>query len=142
MSPSPGSADVRPQSVADAADLVAASLTRHAEQTGLLVAAALAPGTFARSLGPRSAADQGLVSGIVLGLTYAGTVATQDALAALGLGALSLLRRRGAGRRILGFFGQEDPENPRPHVLRPEASHESSTVNPPPSIHTFAPVPM
>src|SRR5205085_1826205 len=32
---------------------------------------------------PRSAIDQGIVSGIVTGLTYAATVGTQDALAAL-----------------------------------------------------------
>src|SRR5438045_6230 len=61
---------------ADAADLVASSLSRHAEQTGLLVASAIAPTTFARSLGPRSAMDQGIVTGIVTGLTYAVTVAT------------------------------------------------------------------
>src|SRR5689334_13385837 len=67
----------------DTTDVVASSLTRHAEQTGLLVAAAIAPGTFARSLGPRSAMDQGVVTGIVLGLTYAAAVGTQDALAAL-----------------------------------------------------------
>jgi uncharacterized membrane protein len=59
------------------------ALSRHAEQTGLLMAAAVAPATFARSLGPRSAVDQGIVSGLVTGLTYATTVATQDALTAL-----------------------------------------------------------
>jgi uncharacterized membrane protein len=73
----------QPQPAADAADLVVTSLSRHAEQTGLLVASALAPTTFARSLGPRSAMDQGIVTGIVTGLTYAVTVATQDALAAV-----------------------------------------------------------
>ena len=65
------------------AAVVTTSLGRHAEQTGLLMAAAVAPATFARSLGPRSVADQGIVSGLVIGLTYATTVATQDALTAL-----------------------------------------------------------
>src|SRR3954469_7616005 len=63
--------------------VVTAALSRHAEQTGLLVAAAVAPTTFTRSLGPRSAMDQGIISGLVMGLTYATTVATQDALTAL-----------------------------------------------------------
>jgi uncharacterized membrane protein len=67
----------------DPAGPVTRSLGRHAEQTGMLVAAAIAPGTFARSLGPRSAVDQGIVTGIVTGLTYAATVASQDGLAAL-----------------------------------------------------------
>jgi uncharacterized membrane protein len=71
---------------ATAAGLVTSALSRHAEQTGLLVAAAVAPGTFTRSLGPRSPLDQGIVSGMVTGLTYATTVATQDALAALAGG--------------------------------------------------------
>jgi uncharacterized membrane protein len=57
-----------------------AVLSRHAEQTGLLVASAVAPQTFARSLGPRSVADQAVVTGVVTALSYAATVATQDAL--------------------------------------------------------------
>ena len=60
-----------------------ALLGRHAEQTGLLVASAVAPQSFARSLGPRSMADQAVVTGIVTVLSYATTVATQDALASL-----------------------------------------------------------
>jgi uncharacterized membrane protein len=55
-------------------------LSRHAEQTGLLVASAVAPQTFVRSLGPRSWGDQAVVTGIVTALSYAATVATQDAL--------------------------------------------------------------
>ncbi|HEU5000748.1 MAG TPA: alpha/beta-hydrolase family protein [Lapillicoccus sp.] len=55
-------------------------LNRHAEQTGLLVASAVAPQTFVRSLGPRSWADQAVVTGVVTALSYAATVATQDAL--------------------------------------------------------------
>jgi uncharacterized membrane protein len=69
--------------VSAATDVVTASLSRQAERTGLLVTAAVAPSTFTRSLGPRSAMDQGIVSGLVMGLTYATTVATQDALTAL-----------------------------------------------------------
>jgi uncharacterized membrane protein len=65
------------------AAFVERALGRHAEQTGLLVASAVAPATFARSLGPRSVGDQAFVTGVVTALTYATTVATQDALAAL-----------------------------------------------------------
>ena len=65
------------------ADLLGRALNRHAEQTGLLVASGIAPGTFARSLGPRSVGDQAFVTGVVTALTYATTVATQDALTAL-----------------------------------------------------------
>ena len=55
-------------------------LSRHAEQTALLVASAVAPQTFVRSLGPRSLADQAVVTGVVTALSYAATVGTQDAL--------------------------------------------------------------
>jgi len=65
------------------AAFVQRALGRHAEQTGLLVASATAPGSFAASLGPRSVRDQAFVTGAVTALTYATTVATQDALAAL-----------------------------------------------------------
>jgi uncharacterized membrane protein len=60
-----------------------ARLSRAAEQTGLLVASGVAPGTFARSLAPRSVLDQGLVTGLATTLSYVLTVATQDALDAL-----------------------------------------------------------
>jgi uncharacterized membrane protein len=50
---------------------------------GLLVASALAPGTFASSLSPRSAKDQGLVTGLATGLHYLMTVGTQDTLQAV-----------------------------------------------------------
>jgi uncharacterized membrane protein len=72
-----------PMLAAEASTLAAAAqavLNRHAEQTGLLVASAVAPLTFTRSLGPRSVADQAVVTGVVTALTYAVTVATQDAL--------------------------------------------------------------
>src|SRR3954452_16004829 len=69
------------------ADLLGRALGRHAEQTGLLVTSAIAPGTFARSLGPRSVGDQAFVTGVVTALTYATTVATQDALTALAAAA-------------------------------------------------------
>jgi uncharacterized membrane protein len=50
---------------------------------GLLVASALAPGTFASSLSARSAMDQGLVTGLATGLHYLLTVGTQDTLQAV-----------------------------------------------------------
>jgi uncharacterized membrane protein len=50
---------------------------------GLLVASALAPGTFAPSLSARSAVDQGLVTGLATGLHYLLTVGTQDTLQAV-----------------------------------------------------------
>ena len=49
---------------------------------GLLVASGIVPGTFARSLSVRSAADQGIVTGLSTGLHYLLTVGTQDALQA------------------------------------------------------------
>ncbi|MGY1829145.1 alpha/beta-hydrolase family protein [Geodermatophilus sp. SYSU D01180] len=49
---------------------------------GLAVAAAMAPGTFAPSLSSRSAADQGLVTGLATGLHYVLSAGTQDALEA------------------------------------------------------------
>jgi uncharacterized membrane protein len=42
----------------------------------------MAPGTFARSLSPRSALDQGLVTGLATGLHYLLTALAQDALEA------------------------------------------------------------
>ncbi|HEV7146451.1 MAG TPA: alpha/beta-hydrolase family protein, partial [Pedococcus sp.] len=61
-------------------ETASAVLGRHSEQTALLVASAAAPQTFVRSLGPRSLADQAVVTGVVTALSYAATVATQDAL--------------------------------------------------------------
>ena len=49
---------------------------------GLLVAAAIAPGTFAPSLSARSAMDQGIITALSTGLHYVLTVGTQDALQA------------------------------------------------------------
>jgi uncharacterized membrane protein len=49
---------------------------------GLLAASAVVPGTFSRSLSPRSALDQGLVTGLAAGGHYLLTVGTQDALQA------------------------------------------------------------
>src|SRR3954451_34768 len=56
--------------------------TSAAPDVGLVMAAATAPGTFARSLSPRSAVDQGLVTGLATGLHYLMTVCTQDTLQA------------------------------------------------------------
>ena len=50
---------------------------------GLLVASAMVPETFARSLSARSAVDQGIVTGLAAGLHYLLTVGTQDALQAV-----------------------------------------------------------
>src|SRR5262245_57852231 len=50
---------------------------------GLLVASAAAPGTFASSLAPRSALDQGLVTALSTGLHYLLTLGAQDTLQAL-----------------------------------------------------------
>jgi uncharacterized membrane protein len=50
---------------------------------GLLVASATAPGTFASSLAPRSALDQGLVTALSTGLHYLLTLGAQDMLQAL-----------------------------------------------------------
>ncbi|MGY1606734.1 alpha/beta-hydrolase family protein [Geodermatophilus sp. SYSU D00700] len=54
--------------------------TSTALDVGLVVAAAMAPGTFAPSLSPRSAVDQGLVTGLGTGLHHLLTVGTQEAL--------------------------------------------------------------
>ena len=58
-------------------------LSGRGEQTGLLVAAAVAPGTFEPSLVPRSSLDQGIVTGLATTLSYVLTVATQDTLEAV-----------------------------------------------------------
>lgn len=55
-------------------------LSGRGEQTGLLVAAAIAPGTFEPSLVPRSLLDQGVVTGLATTLSYVLTVATQDTI--------------------------------------------------------------
>ncbi len=52
-------------------------------QTGLLIAAAGAPGTFEPSLVPRSRLDQGLITGLAGTLSYVLTTATQDAIEAM-----------------------------------------------------------
>ena len=57
-----------------------------AVSTGLMVTAAVAPGTFARSLSARSAVDQGIVTALAGGLTYLLTVGTQDAIQAAAAG--------------------------------------------------------
>ena len=49
---------------------------------GLVLAAAMAPGTFAPSLSARTALDQGLVTGLATGLHFLLTAASQDALGA------------------------------------------------------------
>src|SRR4051812_45515444 len=60
----------------------ASSARGTAPDVGLVVAAAMAPGTFAPSLSPRSALDQGLVTGLATGLHYLLAAGAQDALEA------------------------------------------------------------
>ena len=57
-------------------------LTGWGEQTGLLVAAAVAPGTFERSLVGRSLKDQGAVTGLATTLSYVLTVTAQSTIEA------------------------------------------------------------
>ena len=57
-----------------------------AEQTGFVVAAAGAPGTFEPSLVPRGVMDQALITGLTTVVSYTLTTGTQDALAAVGSG--------------------------------------------------------
>src|SRR3712207_4439868 len=54
--------------------------TSTAPDVGLVVAAGLAPGTFAPSLSPRSAVDQGLVTALSTGLHHLLTAGAQDVL--------------------------------------------------------------
>src|SRR5215203_324161 len=51
-------------------------------QVGLVVAAAKIPETFARGLAPRSALDQGLVTGLTTGIHYLLAVGAQEGLQA------------------------------------------------------------
>jgi uncharacterized membrane protein len=62
--------------VASFADLVAG----RSEQTALLGASAVVPGTFARSLTHRSWIDQGVITGFAAGVTYLLTVITHDGI--------------------------------------------------------------
>src|SRR5688572_20357131 len=75
--------------------------TSSAPDVGLVVAAAMAPGTFAASLSPRSAVDQGLVTGLTTGLHYLLAAGAQDALEATAsflVGGSSSPGARRAGR--------------------------------------------
>jgi uncharacterized membrane protein len=67
-----------------------AGIGGRTQQAGALVAATLLPITFQRSLMPRSAVDQALVTGISTSLNYAMAALIQDSIEALALG--------GAGR--------------------------------------------
>jgi len=61
---------------------------------GLLVASAVVPGTFARSLSDRSSIDQGAITALSSGLHYLLTVATQDALQAAAAEIIAATGRR------------------------------------------------
>jgi uncharacterized membrane protein len=59
-------------------------------QVGLVVAAAEVPRSFAPGLAPRSAVDQGLVTGLSTGVHYLLALGTQDALQAVAAGLASV----------------------------------------------------
>lgn len=67
---------------------------------GLLVASAVAPGTFAASLSTRSAADQGVVTGLATGLHYLLTLGTQDTLQAVAAEVASAVPARRLEDRV------------------------------------------
>ncbi len=77
----------------------AAKLAGPGDQTGLLVAAAIAPGTFEPSLVPRSLPDQAIVTGIGTTLSYVLSVATQDSIEALASGLAGRVGRGSAPTR-------------------------------------------
>ncbi|WP_164704407.1 alpha/beta-hydrolase family protein [Blastococcus litoris] len=66
---------------------------------GLVIASATAPGTFAPSLSPRSAVDQGLVTGLATGLHYLLSAGAQDALEAAARALLDAAAPPAAARR-------------------------------------------
>src|SRR5688572_18702952 len=74
--------------------------SESAPGVGLVVAAAMAPGTFAPSLSSRSTVDQGMVTGLATGLHYLLAAGAQDALVAtarmLADGAPPAAQRRAA----------------------------------------------
>jgi uncharacterized membrane protein len=75
---------------------------------GLLVASAVVPGTFSRSLSARTPIDQGLVTGLSSGLHYLLAVGTQDALQAVAAQLTDVRAARGIAspvvrRRTLTF---------------------------------------
>jgi uncharacterized membrane protein len=57
--------------------------TARSGAAGVLAASAILPGTFARSLTPRTWVDQGIITGSVSGLTYLLTVISHDSVEAL-----------------------------------------------------------
>jgi uncharacterized membrane protein len=73
-------------------------VTGEAPDVGLLAAVAAAPGTFARSLAPRRALDQGLVTGLATGLHYLLSAATQELIAAIAGSVGSGSSERSGGR--------------------------------------------
>jgi uncharacterized membrane protein len=70
-------------------------LVGRPEQAGMLIASAAVPRSFERSLMPRSAVDQGMITGLSLATEYALTTLVQDLLdlATLRLGEKRNLRR-------------------------------------------------
>lgn len=107
------------RTVAGTTATATAGLTRRAEQTGLVVASGMAPGTFARSLGPRSVLDQGLVTGLATTLNYVLTVAAQDALEAIGTAGAADATPGGVQRRALLANAAAIPAGMALHRLLP-----------------------
>ena len=82
---------------------IAAGSTSHSTslgvQVGLVVAAAKIPETFAPGLAPRSAVDQGLVTGLSTGVHYLLALGAQDALQAAAAEIARIPAVRPLGRR-------------------------------------------
>ena len=65
---------------------------------GLLFASAMVPGTFARSLSARTPMDQGIATGLSVGLHYLLAVATQDTIQAVAAELVGARGRTGGSR--------------------------------------------
>jgi hypothetical protein len=121
-----------------------APVTSTAPDVGLVVAAALAPGTFAASLSARSAVDQGLVTALSTGLHHLVAAGAQDVLVAtagfLTDGAVSPAARRAA---VIAVDGAAVPlglavlqalppraDDPLRGIARQAASHRHGSAQP------------
>ena len=70
---------------------VTTNLASPGRGVALLAASAAVPGTFARSLSPRSWVDQGLITGLSAGTHYLLTILAHDVLALAGEAVAPLL---------------------------------------------------
>jgi uncharacterized membrane protein len=71
--------------------LIPDQVVGRGSQVGVLLAAAVVPTTFARSLSERSWIDQGVITGLATGSHFLLTVVTQDMIEAAGSGLSTLL---------------------------------------------------